>query len=177
MTITDLYLVRHGLADDDGDLSPLGSEQADRAGRRLSAVTFDAIHHSALPRAAATAQIIAGHVPAPRHACDHMLDRTPYPSDRSGYPERWRSWLDGVPVGERDPDAIRLRAAVAQLGVVGDTDRRELLITHNFVIGWFVRHVMDAPDWRWMSLYQENCAVTVLRWSSGRPPAMISFNS
>lgn len=27
-----------------------------------------------------------------------------------------------------------------------------------------------------MSLYQENCAVTVLRWSSDRPPAMISFN-
>ncbi|WP_189285795.1 histidine phosphatase family protein, partial [Actinoplanes campanulatus] len=75
MTITDLYLVRHGLANGDGELSPLGREQADRAGRRLSTVTFDAIHHSALPRAAATAQIIAGHVPAPRHACDHMLDR------------------------------------------------------------------------------------------------------
>ncbi|GGN52083.1 hypothetical protein FHR83_009358 [Actinoplanes campanulatus] len=44
------------------------------------------------------------------------------------------------------------------------------------MIGWFVRHVMDAPEWRWMSLYQENCAVTVLRWSSDRPPAMISFN-
>ncbi|MEV0897138.1 histidine phosphatase family protein [Actinoplanes sp. NPDC049802] len=176
MTITELYLVRHGQAGDDGDLSALGREQADRAGRRLSAVAFDAIHHSATPRAAQTAEIIGRHVPAPGHVCDHMLDRTPYPSDRSGYPQGRHSWLDEVPVEERDPDAERLRAAVDHLGATGASDRRELLITHNFVIGWFVRHVMDAPEWRWMSLYQDNCALTVLRWAGGRPPAMISFN-
>ena len=30
-------------------------------------------------------------------------------------------------------------------------DVHELLITHNFVIGWFVREVLQAPEWRWMS--------------------------
>lgn len=55
---TQLYLVRHGEQDpashhatDDG-LSPLGSEQADRLGRRLRTVPFTAVHHSPLARAA-----------------------------------------------------------------------------------------------------------------------------
>jgi broad specificity phosphatase PhoE len=60
--------------------------------------------------------------------------------------------------------------------VVGDTDRHELLITHNFVIGWFVRRVLDAPQWRWIGLNQANCAITILQWDSDRPPTLVSFN-
>ena len=42
--------------------------------------------------------------------------------------------------------------------VTGAEDRHELLITHNFVIGWFVRHTLDAQVWRWIGLNQANCA-------------------
>ena len=45
----------------------------------------------------------------------------------------------------------------------------ELLITHNFVIGWFVREVLQAPDWRWMTLNQAHCGLTVLAQKHGRP--------
>jgi probable phosphoglycerate mutase len=176
---TRLHVVRHGEQAPDGSLSALGREQADRLGRRLSTVPFAAIHYSPLPRAAQTAAIVAGHLPdVPSHPCDHVSDRTPVPS--AGhlplYPLRWHAWLGDVPDDERDQDAVALRAAVGHFGVTGAEDRDELLITHNFVIGWFVRHVLDAPVWRWIGLNQANCAITVLQWDSERPPTLVSFN-
>jgi broad specificity phosphatase PhoE len=185
MARTQLYLARHGEQDRapghaaDGGLSQLGREQADRLGRRLRAVPFLAIHHSPLARAAQTADIVAGHLPqVPRHACDFVADRTPVPSAgrRDRYPDRWLAWLDGVPGDERDEDATALQAAVEHFRVTGDNDRYELLITHNFVIGWFVRHVLDAPVWRWIGLDQANCAITIVQWDSDQPPALVSFN-
>ena len=185
MPRTRLYLVRHGEQDPvfdhapSGGLSALGRSQASRVGERLSSVPFAAIHHSPLTRAAETASIVAGHLPGvPGHACDLVADRTPVPSParRDQYPDRWHAWLDGAPADERDEDAAALRAAVAHFGVTGDEDRNELLITHNFVIGWFVRHVLDAPEWRWIGLNQANCAVTIVEWDAGRPPMLIAFN-
>lgn len=185
MARTQLYLVRHGEQDAASGhtaragLSQFGREQAQRLGRRLQPVTFAAIHHSASARAVQTADIVATYLPrVPRHSCTFVADRTPVPSpaQRDRYPDRWLAWLDDVPDDERDEDATALQAAVAHFGVTGDTDRRELLVTHNFVIGWFVRHVLDAPTWRWIGLHQDNCAITVVQWESGRPPTLVSFN-
>jgi probable phosphoglycerate mutase len=185
MSRTRLYLVRHGEQDPasdharDGGLSPLGREQADRLGRRLRTAPFTAIHHSPLARAAQTAEVVGGHLPrVPRHDCDLVADRTPVPSpgQRDRYPDRWLAWLEGVPDDERDEDAVALRHAVEHFGVTGQQDRNELLITHNFVIGWFVRHMLDAPDWRWIGLNQANCAITIVQWESDRPPTLVSFN-
>ncbi|MEV0132661.1 histidine phosphatase family protein [Dactylosporangium sp. NPDC050688] len=179
---TTLYLVRHGHADGHtpgSSLSAAGRAQAERLGHRLRGVPFTSVHHSPLRRAAETAAIVAAHLPgAPAHACDLVTDRTPVPSPgrETDYPERYRPWLDQVPPAERDPDATALQAAVARLLTVGDDDRTELLVTHNFVIGWFVRHVLDAPTWRWLGLNQDNCALTVLAWETDRPPALVAFN-
>jgi serine/threonine-protein phosphatase PGAM5 len=182
---TSLYLVRHGEQEPssgharDGDLSALGREQAEKLGQRLRTVPLSAIHYSPLARAVQTADVLAGHLPqVPRHRCDLLADRTPVPSAerRDTYPDRWHPWLDHVPADERDEEAVALRAAVDHLGVTGEQDRHELLITHNFVIGWFVRHVLDAPEWRWIGLNQANCAITVLQWDSDRPPTLVSFN-
>ena len=100
----------------------------------------------------------------------------PSAAELDRYPQRWHAWFDGVPDDERDEDAAALQAAVEHFGVTGEADRYELLITHNFVIGWFVRHVLDAPVWRWMSLTQANCAITIVQWDSDRPPTLITFN-
>ena len=100
----------------------------------------------------------------------------PSAGQRGRYPDRWLAWLDGVPDNERDEDAVALQAAVEHFGVTGEQDRHELLITHNFVIGWFVRHVLDAPRWRWIGLNQANCAITIVQWDSDRPPTLVSFN-
>jgi serine/threonine-protein phosphatase PGAM5 len=179
MASTQQYFVRHSEQDRapgsalNAGLSQLGCEQADRLGRRLCAVPFSAIHHSPLARAAQTASIVAGHLPqVPRHACDFIADRTPVPSNeqRDRYPSQWHAWLDRVPSDERDEGAAGLPAAVEHFGVTGDSNRHELLITHNFVIGWFVRHALDAPVWRGIGLNQANCAITVVKWDSDQPP-------
>lgn len=182
MTSTSLYLVRHGEQDPDsadGALSNVGHQQAHRLGLRLRDIPFSEIHHSPAARAVQTADAITNHLPdAARHACELMADRTPVPSRarRGEYPQRFLSFLDHVPSAERDEDAVALQEAIEHFGTTSDQDRNELLITHNFVIGWFVRHVLDAPTWRWMGLNQANCGLTIVRWSSDRPPALVSFN-
>jgi len=184
MARTVLHLVRHGEQDRDepgaeGGLSPLGREQADRLGRRLTGVDYSRIHHSPLARAVQTTDVLAHHLPTvARHPCDLVTDRTPVPSAgrRGEYPERWLSWLDGVPDEERDEDAAALRGAVENLGVTGGVDRCELVVTHGFVIGWFVAQVLQAPEWRWIGLDSANCGLTVLTWESGRPPVVVAFN-
>ncbi len=148
-------------------------------GPRLAGVPFAAIHHSPLPRAAQTAELLAGYLPdVPSHACDLVADRTPLPlpGQRHEYPERYRAFLDGVPADERDEGAVRVQAAVEHFGVTGEADRHELLVTHNFVIGWFVRHALDAPAWRWIGLNQANCGLTIVQWQDDRPPTLVTFN-
>lgn len=182
MARTTLYLVRHGHSaghTPGSGLSAAGRVQAEQLGHRLRGVPFTQLHHSPLRRAAQTAGILAAHLPGvPAHACDLVADRTPVPSParQADYPQRYRPWLDQVPAAERDPDAAALQVAVARLSAVGAEDRTDLLVTHNFVIGWFVRHVLDAPEWRWLGLNQDNCALTVAVWETGRPPALVSFN-
>jgi serine/threonine-protein phosphatase PGAM5 len=184
MARTLLYLVRHGEQDQatpdaGGGLSSVGREQADRLGRRLAAVTFTQIHHSPLARAVQTTDVLAAHLPAvARHPCDFVADRTPVPSAarRDDYPERWLPWLDAVPEEERDEDAAALQGAVEHFCVVGEEDRRELLVTHNFVIAWFVREVLQAPVWRWIGLDSANCGLTVVESGSDRPPQVVAFN-
>ncbi len=191
MPSTTLYLVRHGEQEPAGpNLSPQGRDQAKKLAHRLetgpglatpgldvpglSAARFDAVHHSALPRAAQTAEILSEALPGvPAHACDLAADRTPIPAS---YPARYQEFFGQVPEEERDPDATHLRAAVESLSAIGESDRTDLVVTHNFVIGWFVRHVLQAPEWRWLGLNQANCGMTVLRWETGRPAALLSFN-
>lgn len=42
-----------------------------------------------------------------------------------------------------------------------------VLVTHAFVIGWFVRTAMDAPSWRWLGLNSANTGLTIIRFTDG----------
>ena len=187
MASTLLYLVRHGeqqRAPGDGEdpglgLSALGEEQARYLGRRLANVPFDVVCHGPSRRAAETAAILSEYLAGvPVRESDLLTDRTPMPipGQEESVPAQYRWFLDSVPEEERDLGGSRLDAAVARLAVATDTDRCELLVTHNFVIGWFVRHVMAAPWWRWMGLNQFNCALTIIKVSGSEPPALVTFN-
>jgi serine/threonine-protein phosphatase PGAM5 len=183
---TLLYLARHAEQhhspagdDPDAGLSARGQQQARQLGQRLADVPFDMMHHSPLRRAEQTAYILASYLPGvPVRSSELLRDRTPIPPvDQVGaVPPQYRSFLDHVPADERDAGGEQLNAAVEQFAITGTDDRCELLVTHNFVIGWFVRHVMDAPAWRWIGLNQFNCALTIIQIQSGPPPVLISFN-
>ncbi|MGW9169168.1 histidine phosphatase family protein [Agromyces sp. NPDC055658] len=186
MPTTTLYLIRHAEAavDDeraDPGLSPRGELQAAALARRLSAMRVD-VHddvllHSSRRRAAATAAIVAtAHAGWASRASDDVEDRTAVPEDLSAVPERYHRLLRDVPADEHDPDGRRLDAAVRSLSAIGDQDRTVVAITHAFVVGWFVRSVLDAPAWRWISLPVSNASLTVLQWQSDREPRVLSFN-
>ncbi|MGH3194289.1 MAG: histidine phosphatase family protein [Streptosporangiaceae bacterium] len=55
-------------------------------------------------------------------------------------------------------------------------DTYELVVTHNFLIGWLVSQALDAPQWRWLGLNQMNCAVTIIAFPPGLPTSLVIFN-
>jgi serine/threonine-protein phosphatase PGAM5 len=179
-----LYLVRHAepepSADEDPQvgLSPLGRRQARLLGQRLRDVPLDGIHHSPLTRARQTALLIAESRPGtPVHSSELLTDRTPVPAPgrEADYPARVLAWFDTVPEQERDLGGTRIAQALAHFAALPD-DAHHLLVTHAFVVGWFVRQALDAPAWRWMGLNPFNAALTVIRCLPDRSPTLVSFN-
>ena len=55
-------------------------------------------------------------------------------------------------------------------------DRHDLLITHNFVIAWFVREVLGRPTGGGCRINQANCGLTVLTQKPGRPWSLVVHN-
>jgi serine/threonine-protein phosphatase PGAM5 len=176
-----LYLVRHGEAAEGGGLSDAGEEQARRTGERLKNLRVDRIHHSPLPRAAQTARLIAGWLPGVPVAESAVVgDYIPADLDPAVLPPSHARLVNSYTIAERNEGAARARTAIEQFaGPPGEgpaDDVHELIVTHNFLIGWFIAHALQAPDWRWIGLNQQNCALTVILYRRGLPPALVSFN-
>ncbi len=176
-----LYLVRHGEYLDaehgleDGPLSPRGRRQAELLADRLSGVPLDAVWHSPLERAAETARAVAGRLPSVTPEPSALLfDCIPtgmLPETPSIYEPFFGSYTEA----EIDAGRAQMGDAVAEF-LVRKPAAQELLITHNSVIAWFVREVLDAPDWRWMTINQAHCGLTVLAQRKGRPWALVTHN-
>jgi serine/threonine-protein phosphatase PGAM5 len=66
--------------------------------------------------------------------------------------------------------------AIAEWFARSSEDRHELLITHNFVIAWFVREALGAEAWRWIGLNQANAGLTIIRVRTAKPPVLITHN-
>ena len=175
-----LYLVRHGEAvPHDGPLSPAGEQQARLTGRRLKDVPLSAIRHGPLPPAAQTAGLIAACIPGvPVSASDLAGDYLPSDPAPDDLPPSYASFVAGFSAAERAQGPRLAAAAIDRFTQAGpgDGDNHELIVTHNFLIGWLVSQAMAAPSWRWLGLNQMNCALSVIAYRAGLPPALISFN-
>lgn len=179
-----LYLTRHGEATpDEGKLTDDGRRQAVLLGKRLRRVPLTAIHHGPLPRAAQTARLIAAQLDGvPAHACEPAGDYVPHTPDRDELPDDCAdlllNFVHGVPADERAHGPQLAHEALEHFTgpVPGSVDRHELVVTHTFLIGWLVRAALDAPPWRWMGLDHDNAALTVIRYSPGRPVSLLRYN-
>ncbi|MBC9715129.1 histidine phosphatase family protein [Streptomyces sp. TRM66268-LWL] len=179
-----LYVTRHGEATpDESALTDAGRAQARALGRRLREKPLSVIHHGPLPRAAETARLIheqldGGELRSSQEAGDYL----PYVPKREELPaesaDRYLSWMAQFPAAEReDGPGLAERALAAFTGPVeGDEDRHELVVTHNFLAGWLVRHALDAPDWRWLGLAHANAGLTVIRYAPDRPAHLLCYN-
>ncbi|MFI6948379.1 histidine phosphatase family protein [Streptomyces sp. NPDC050422] len=179
-----LYVTRHGEASpDESELTGIGRRQAVRLGERLRRSPLTAIHHGPLPRAAQTAQLIREQLgDVPLQVSEQAGDYLPYLPQRHELPpvpaDAMVARLAEFPAEEREQGPELARAALARFTgpVDGDEPRHELVVTHNFLVGWFVRAALDAPKWRWMGLYHANAALTVIRYEPGRPASVLLYN-
>lgn len=174
-----LYLVRHGEATRDGALSRDGERQARLAGERLRDVPLVAIYHSPQPRAARTAQIIADCTAGVPPQMSALLDDyIPSDPDLTELPPEFARFVGAYSPAERAEGARTASAALERFAGPGpgEADSHELLVTHNFQIGWFVRDALGAATWRWLGLNQQNAALTIILYQPGIPPALVCFN-
>ncbi|MFC7220339.1 histidine phosphatase family protein [Streptomyces polyrhachis] len=191
-----LYLARHAEAlPDESGLSERGRRQARLLGERLGATALDAVYHGPLARAAQTARLAAdglrtergegdadGPSGPPVRSLDAAGDYVPYFPARDELPAKsaaaFLPFLADASDEDREQGPRLAREALRRFSgpVAGERERHELVITHNFLIGWLVRAAMGARPWRWLGLNSPNAALTVIRYAPGRPAALLLLN-
>ena len=177
-----IYLVRHGEHQNaehglaDGPLSPRGRRQASLLADRLSGVPLSAVWHSPLVRASETARAVADRLPAVAPEPSALLFDCVPTGLTPDTPAAFESFFGSITEAEVDAGRAQMDDAVNEFLVRKPGDVHELLITHNFVIAWFVREVLGAPDWRWMTLNQAHCGLSVISQKQGRPWTLVAHN-
>ncbi|HEV7648192.1 MAG TPA: histidine phosphatase family protein [Actinophytocola sp.] len=176
-----LYLARHGEAD--GDLTEAGRRQATLLGERLAGLPLTAVHHSPLPRARQTAELVAAAVgdavgDVPVHESELLADYPPYLPLASELPWAFApaalAHLADYTVDERSGGPT-LGARVLAEFATAET-RQDVLITHSQLVCWFVRAALDAPEWRWLGINAANTGLTVIQYREYWPPSVVTFN-
>jgi probable phosphoglycerate mutase len=177
-----IYLVRHGEHQDaehgltDGPLSPRGRRQAELIADRLSGLPLDAIWHSPLLRAAETARAISERIPSVEAEPSALLFDCVPTGMTEETPAAFEPFFGSVTEAEIEAGRAQMGDAVNEFLVRKAGDVHEVLITHNFVIGWFVREVLEAPDWRWIGLNHAHCGLTTITVAHDRPPMLLGYN-
>ncbi len=177
-----VYLVRHGEQQDaeygmpDGPLSGRGQRQARAIAERLSGVPFTGAWHSPLQRAAETAAIMTERMPALESQPSALLMDCIPSGPSPDMPKAFEPFFGSVTPEQIEAGEAQMADAVAEFLAPAREDRHDLLVTHNFVISWFVREVFGAPSWRWLGLNQANCGLTILRVRSAKPPVLVTHN-
>lgn len=177
-----IYLVRHGEHQDaehgltDGPLSPRGQRQAALLADRLSGLPLDAVWHSPLERAAQTARAVADRLPSVSPVSSALLFDCVPTGMTPETPAAYEPFFGSVTAAEIDAGRAQMADATAEFLARKGGEVHELVITHNFVVSWFVREVLQAPDWRWMTINQAYCGLTVIAQKKGRPWTLLSHN-
>ncbi|MGW5682892.1 histidine phosphatase family protein [Nonomuraea sp. NPDC003754] len=177
MPTRHLYLTRHGASDPFGNLTDTGRRQSALLGERLAHLPIDAVWHSPLPRATASAHELARHLPTASVAeAPELIDHVPYVPRPAETPPSWTGFFDGYDATEAAHGHRLADALVARFTQLPDTDTHEVLITHAYPIAWLVRHALEAPPYRWLGLNSANTALTIIEYRPGLPPTLVMFN-
>jgi broad specificity phosphatase PhoE len=177
-----LYLVRHGEQQDaehglpDGPLSARGVRQARAIAERLGGVPFSSAWTSPLQRARETARIMTERMPAIEPEPSTLLMDCIPSGPGPDMPHAFSAFFGGVSEEEIEAGEAQMADALAEWMTPSRDDRHDLLITHNFVIGSFVRAAFGAEPWRWLGVNQANCGLTIIRVRTLKPPVLVTHN-
>lgn len=169
-----ILLVRHGDAagDDSADpaLSSTGRAQMAALAERLRPEPVESLLHGPRRRARQRAEILGEAVGLDPEPTETLEDRTPDPSREhwDDYPRTRWDWLHETAVEERDEDAVALDAAWARPAERAELAPHErsgtlICVAHAFVVGFFVRSVLDALPDTWLRIPAANAGLTELR--------------
>ncbi|XP_061586352.1 serine/threonine-protein phosphatase PGAM5, mitochondrial isoform X2 [Cololabis saira] len=175
----NILLIRHsqynlsGNSDKERILTPLGREQAELTGNRLSALglKYDVLIHSSMARATETANIISKHLPGVELlSCDLLREGAP---------------IEPVPpVTHWKPDAVyhedgaRIEAAFRRYIHRADPkqkeDSYEIIVCHANVIRYFVCRALQFPPEGWLRMGLNNGSIT---WLTIRPSGRVALRT
>ncbi|KAM9329825.1 serine/threonine-protein phosphatase PGAM5, mitochondrial [Gastrophryne carolinensis] len=162
-----IFLIRHsqykldGKMDADRVLTPLGREQAELTGQRLSSLGFKYTHiiHSSMTRAKETTDIISKYLPGVKKTSSDLL--------REGAPIRpdppvchWK------PDVEYYEDGARIEAAfrnfIHRADPKQEEDSYEIIICHANVIRYIVCRALQLPPEAWLRMSLNNASISYL---------------
>ena len=124
-----------------------------------------------------TAELIAARLPGVPVKVSEALDDYPPPlPEDAELPDAYAEFRRAQPAAELARGRELAEAAINAFAGPAEAEAHELVVTHAFLIGWFVRHALHAPDWRWMGLNAANCSLTAIRYRDGYPPSLLCFN-
>ncbi|XP_057686884.1 serine/threonine-protein phosphatase PGAM5, mitochondrial isoform X2 [Corythoichthys intestinalis] len=175
----NILLIRHsqynlsGSSDKERILTPLGREQAELTGHRLSALglKYDVLIHSSMARATETAHIISKHLPGVELlSCDLLREGAP---------------IEPVPpVTHWKPDAVyhedgaRIEAAfrryIHRAEPKQKEDSYEIIVCHANVIRYFVCRALQFPPEGWLRMGLNNGSIT---WLTIRPSGRVALRT
>ncbi|CAK5089247.1 unnamed protein product [Meloidogyne enterolobii] len=174
----NIFLIRHGQykkekAKEKKKLTPLGREQAEFLGKRLTMaknqLKIDKCVFSTLIRARETGEIMAKQMPHLKIGCtlDSMLEEgAPYPGNPSF------GWNPGF--FQLHTDGARIEAAFRKYfhraKLSQKEDSFELIVCHANVIRYFVCRILQYPPERWVVF---NLAHTSITWIEIKPDGHI----
>lgn len=177
-----VYLVRHGEQVDaefglpDGPLSERGRTQAVHLADRLSGIQFDATYTSPLQRAIETASVITERLGMPEAEPNALLMDCIPAGPTADMPSVFEPFYGSISQEQLVAGEAQMADATAEWLAPSRDDRHDLLITHNFVIAWFVREVFGASAWRWLGINQAHCGLTIIRVRTAKPPVLLTHN-
>lgn len=177
-----LLLVRHGEQLDaehgivDGPLSPRGVRQAQALADRLGGLQIDNVWHSPLERAWDTVRFMKERLPALEAEPSALLMDCVPTGLLPEMPNNYEPFLKSFTDIDFEAGAAQMSDAVTEFLTVSRRGQTDLLVTHNAVIAWLVREVLEAPAWKWVTLNQANCGITVLQHKPGRSWNLVAHN-
>ena len=177
-----LYLARLGEQEGaefgvpDGPLSERGVQQAKALADRLADVPLEYVWCSPLDRGVQTARLVAGrHAKLQVEESVLLMDCVPC-GPTPDTPGAYDAYFGSQTAEQIEAGSAQMADATAEFLSNHRDAKVELLVTHNPVISWFVREALDAPSWRWLSLYQAHCGLSVLVRKPGRPWSLVAHN-
>ncbi|XP_037115483.1 serine/threonine-protein phosphatase PGAM5, mitochondrial isoform X1 [Syngnathus acus] len=176
----NILLIRHsqynlsGSSDKERFLTPLGREQAELTGQRLSALglKYDVLIHSSMTRATETAHILSKHLPGVELlSCDLLREGAP---------------IEPVPpVTHWKPDAVQYHEDGARIEAAfrryihraepkQKEDSYEIIVCHANVIRYFVCRALQFPPEGWLRMGLNNGSIT---WLTIRPSGRVALRT